>query len=63
MLGSDYPFPLGELKPGQLIKSKPFPADIKAQMLGQNALDWLRLATERFISWPGVATAQPLLRP
>ena len=63
MLGSDYPFLPGELKPGQLMKYKPFPADIKAQMLGQNALDWLRLATERFGSWPGVATAQPLLRP
>ena len=29
----------------------------------KNALDWLGLAAERFGSWPGVATAQPLLRP
>ncbi|ALD22033.1 amidohydrolase family protein [Hymenobacter sp. DG25A] len=40
-LGTDYPFPLGELQPGQLIESMPFPDEIKARMLGQNALDWL----------------------
>jgi len=43
VLGTDYPFPLGELEPGHLIKSMPFADDIKAQMLGQNALDWLGL--------------------
>ncbi|MCI1188226.1 amidohydrolase [Hymenobacter sp. DH14] len=47
-LGTDYPFPLGELEPGQLINSMPFSADIKAQMLGQNALDWLGLEAARF---------------
>jgi aminocarboxymuconate-semialdehyde decarboxylase len=47
-LGTDYPFPLGELEPGQLIKSMPFSDDTKARMLGQNALDWLGLAAERF---------------
>ena len=47
-LGSDYPFPLGELAPGQLINSMPFSADIKAQMLGQNALDWLGLQAAQF---------------
>ncbi|MFC6222111.1 amidohydrolase family protein [Hymenobacter artigasi] len=47
-LGTDYPFPLGELEPGQLIKSMPFSADIKARMLGQNALDWLGLTAGQF---------------
>jgi len=53
-LGSDYPFPLGELEPGQLIKSMPFPNDIKAQMLGRNALDWLGLAQEKFVGSPSL---------
>ena len=52
-LGSDYPFPLGELEPGQLIKSMPFGDDIKARMLGQNALDWLALPAARFVT-PGL---------
>ena len=47
-LGSDYPFPLGELQPGQLIGSMPFADDVKARMLGQNALDWLGLPAGRF---------------
>jgi aminocarboxymuconate-semialdehyde decarboxylase len=42
-LGTDYPFPLGELQPGKLINSLPFSGKIKEQMLGQNALDWLGL--------------------
>lgn len=47
-LGSDYPFPLGELQPGKLIESMPFSDEVKARMLGQNALDWLGLAAGRF---------------
>jgi aminocarboxymuconate-semialdehyde decarboxylase len=43
MLGTDYPFPLGELEPGQLIKSLLLSGKTKEQMLGQNALDWLGL--------------------
>ncbi|UYZ62078.1 amidohydrolase family protein [Hymenobacter weizhouensis] len=42
-LGTDYPFPLGETEPGRLIRSMPYPDDVKARMLGQNALDWLGL--------------------
>ncbi|WP_262489925.1 amidohydrolase [Hymenobacter sp. AT01-02] len=45
-LGTDYPFPLGELEPGQLIRSMPYSEDVKARMLGQNALDWLGLRQE-----------------
>lgn len=40
-LGTDYPFPLGELEPGKLIESANLPKKIKAKLLGQNALNWL----------------------
>jgi aminocarboxymuconate-semialdehyde decarboxylase len=48
-LGTDYPFPLGELEPGKLIESSDFSAEIKAQLLHGTALDWLNLPKERFI--------------
>ena len=41
MLGSDYPFPLGESEPGALIRSLPELAASRAQLLGENALAWL----------------------
>mgnify|MGYP002398986794 CR=1 FL=1 len=40
-LGTDYPFPLGELEPGKLIHSMPWGLEKKAKLLGSNALDWL----------------------
>ena len=41
-LGSDYPFPLGESHPGQLIESlNELPASVRAQLLWQNGWDWL----------------------
>ncbi|MGH9495486.1 MAG: tryptophan 2,3-dioxygenase family protein [Candidatus Sulfotelmatobacter sp.] len=57
MLGSDYPFPLGERPIGGLIRSSSLPDQAKARMLGENALDFLGLqkpATE-------VATAVPIV--
>lgn len=48
-LGSDYPFPLGELAPGRLIESSDFSEDIKARLLHGTALEWLNLPKERFI--------------
>ncbi len=41
VLGTDYPFPLGELEPGKLINSMPFDRDTKEKMLSGNALAWL----------------------
>ena len=41
MLGSDYPFPLGEAVPGTLIRSVPELAAARAKLLGENALRWL----------------------
>ena len=40
-LGSDYPFPLGEHRPGELIESMELFDEIKEKMLFRNVLDWL----------------------
>ena len=40
-MGTDYPFPLGEKKPGKLIESSNYNNDIKNKLLYNNALDWL----------------------
>jgi aminocarboxymuconate-semialdehyde decarboxylase len=40
-LGTDYPFPLGELEPGRLIQTMPWEAEKKSKLLGSNALAWL----------------------
>ena len=49
VLGSDYPFPLGELEPGNLIKSSEFPASVERKLLGENALNWLNIDKSKFI--------------
>jgi aminocarboxymuconate-semialdehyde decarboxylase len=43
-LGSDYPFPLGEAKPGNLIESMKLPAKDKKQLLSETAREFLALA-------------------
>ncbi len=48
-LGTDYPFPLGELEPGTLIESMPYDDETKAKLLHGAALDWLDLRKENFI--------------
>ncbi len=48
-LGTDYPFPLGELEPGKLIESMPYDDETKAKLLYGAALDWLDLKKENFI--------------
>jgi aminocarboxymuconate-semialdehyde decarboxylase len=42
-LGSDYPFPLGEAKPGQLIESMKLSAKEKKQLLSDTAREFLGL--------------------
>jgi aminocarboxymuconate-semialdehyde decarboxylase len=42
-LGSDYPFPLGEHKPGELIEQMGLEMEVRNKMLFQNACDWLQL--------------------
>jgi aminocarboxymuconate-semialdehyde decarboxylase len=48
-LGTDYPFPLGELQPGKLINSMPWDDSLKEQLLSGSALDWLGLERGQFI--------------
>ena len=43
MLGTDYPFPLGELEPGKLIESSDYEKETKDMLLSINSLDWLGL--------------------
>lgn len=47
-LGTDYPFPLGELQPGALIESMAFDNEIKKKLLHTNALEWLGLPSASF---------------
>jgi aminocarboxymuconate-semialdehyde decarboxylase len=42
-LGSDYPFPLGEHRPGELIESIHLAGETKEKLLYKNALDWLAI--------------------
>jgi aminocarboxymuconate-semialdehyde decarboxylase len=48
MLGSDYPFPLGEAEPGKLIDSMVYDDEIKAMLLHGAALNWLNLDKSYF---------------
>jgi len=47
-LGTDYPFPLGELEPGKLINSMPYDDKLKEQLLSGSALSWLNLPKDSF---------------
>lgn len=47
-LGTDYPFPLGELEPGKLIAESGFDQQTKAQLLHGAALEWLGLEKSKF---------------
>jgi aminocarboxymuconate-semialdehyde decarboxylase len=40
-LGTDYPFPLGELEPGKLIDQMPYSTHTKEVLLSGTALDWM----------------------
>ena len=49
-LGSDYPFPLGEERPGTLIESlSELSASQRERLLCGTALEWLGLKKERFL--------------
>ncbi len=48
-LGTDYPFPLGELEPGKLIKGMNYSDQLKTKLLSDNALNWLSLDKKQFI--------------
>ena len=46
MLGSDYPFPLGEHRVGDLVRSSRLSSRVKEQILGSNAVEFLGLETQ-----------------
>lgn len=48
-LGTDYPFPLGELEPGKLIQGMDYSDEKKEKLLGKNAMEWLGLDKKDFI--------------
>jgi len=48
MLGSDYPFPLGEADPGKLIESMGYNESIKEMLFNGTALGWLDLDRAAF---------------
>jgi aminocarboxymuconate-semialdehyde decarboxylase len=51
ILGSDYPFPLGEDVPGELVQSIAEISDeTKYKILGSNAFDWLGISSDGFTS-------------
>lgn len=51
-LGSDYPFPLGELEAGTLIEEAPLPQEIKEHLLYKTALEFLGRSREEFVREP-----------
>ena len=48
-LGTDYPFPLGELDPGKLINEMNYTNAKKSKLLAENALNWLSINKSDFI--------------
>lgn len=47
-LGSDYPFPLGEAKPGEMIEAQTYEKEVQEKLMYRNALKWLDLEKSRF---------------
>lgn len=52
-LGSDYPFPLGEARPGAMIATAGFDAATQRALLHGAALEWLGLPASRFTTKGG----------
>lgn len=48
-LGTDYPFPLGETTPGELIHSMKLSENIKEDLLSRAALEWLGVDRRKFV--------------
>ncbi len=48
-LGSDYPFPLGEVEPGKLIELMQYDDSVKEMLFNGAALNWLKLNKTDFI--------------
>ena len=48
-MGTDYPFPLGELTPGKTTRDAGFDAKTEQLILGDNALTFLGLTKDKFM--------------
>lgn len=49
MLGSDYPFPLGDLGIGKFIEDMELPIEVKEDIFCNAALEWLNLSKKDFV--------------
>lgn len=49
VLGSDYPFPLGDLEIGKFIEDGNFPESVREDIFCNATLEWLQLSKEDFI--------------
>ncbi len=47
-LGSDYPFPLGDLEVGKFIEDAGFPKNVKEDIFANATLEWLNLPKKKF---------------
>ena len=47
-LGSDYPFPLGDLEIGKFIEDAEFPKKVIEDIFANATLEWLNLTKKRF---------------
>jgi aminocarboxymuconate-semialdehyde decarboxylase len=62
-LGTDYPFPLGELEPGALIESvDEFSDETKQRLLWSNAFAWLGVSDSKFLRPAQGAPAEKVKR-
>jgi aminocarboxymuconate-semialdehyde decarboxylase len=50
MLGSDYPFPLGDLEVGKFIEDMDLPENVKEDIFCNSVLEWLKLSKKDFVS-------------
>jgi aminocarboxymuconate-semialdehyde decarboxylase len=50
-IGSDYPFPLGEKKPGRLIEKMALGRKIEKKMFYKNALEWMNISSKTRPEW------------
>lgn len=49
MLGSDYPFPLGDLEIGKFIEEMDLPTNVIEDIFSNSVLEWLQLSKQQFI--------------
>jgi aminocarboxymuconate-semialdehyde decarboxylase len=61
MLGSDYPFPLGEHRVGSLIRSSQLAGAAKDRLLGGNAVEFLGLQTESVVETKTANAGTPIV--